>query len=182
MLRDTTLPGIAPADRRQLEIIATGLPLARGVPLGCDVTLVSPLHTNGSPWRGADTQHSVAIERGERDKAATYPELVNSDQVLLRTLACEVGGRWSTECLRTVRELASAKARAAPAHLRQAARSAWQSRWWALLSVAVQDSLAATLVEDALPTLDGHDGAEPELTEVLLDVSASPAPSRLPLR
>ena len=43
-LRDTQLPGIAADDGRRLEITATGLPLHRGVPLGVDASVVSPLH------------------------------------------------------------------------------------------------------------------------------------------
>ena len=51
-----------------------------------------------------------------------------------------------------------------------------------MLSVAVQDCLASTLVDDAMPTLDGHDGTEPELTDVLLTACGSPPVSRLPAR
>ena len=51
-----------------------------------------------------------------------------------------------------------------------------------MLSVAVQDCLASTLVDDAMLTLDGHDGAEPELTDVLLTACGSPPVSRLPAR
>ena len=55
--------------------------------------MVSPLHANGEPWAEADVVPGVALARGERSKAATYPELVNSSAVKLLTLACETGGR-----------------------------------------------------------------------------------------
>ena len=80
--------------------------LEQGVPLGCDATLVSPLHADGSAWAGAAETAGVAIARGERAKASTYPELVNSSRLRLTTLACEVGGRWSPACVRLVRALA----------------------------------------------------------------------------
>ena len=181
-LRDTNLPDIRADDGRRLEVVATGLPLTRGVPLGCDCTMVSPLHANGSPWAGADTRGGTAIERGERDKARTYHELVNSDRLLLITLACEVGGRWSDTCRNTIRQLAAAKARAAPQHLRRSAQLAWSSRWWAMLSVSAQGALAAAILDDAVSVLDGHDGQEPALTDVLLDGGGAPASSRLPAR
>ena len=181
-LRDTNLPDIRADDGRRLEVVATGLPLARGVPLGCDCTMVSPLHANGSPWAGADTRGGTAIERGERDKARTYHELVNSDRLLLITLACEVGGRWSDTCRNTIRQLAAAKARAAPQHLRRSAQLAWSSRLWAMPSASGQSALAAAILDDAVSVLDGHDGQEPALTDVLLDGGGAPASSRLPAR
>ena len=48
LLRDTNLAGIQASDQRRLEIVVSGLPLARGIPLGVDVTMVSPLHSNGT--------------------------------------------------------------------------------------------------------------------------------------
>ena len=87
----------------------------------------------------------------------------------LTTLACEVGGRWSNNCANILANLAAARARAAPRHLQLAARLAFESRWWALLSCAQQDALAATLVDDGVLLLDGHDGAIPEAADVILD-------------
>lgn len=49
LLRDTTLHHIRPTDGRRLENVATGLPLHRGAPLGCDATIMSPLHADGTP-------------------------------------------------------------------------------------------------------------------------------------
>ena len=37
-LRDTTLPNIDPSDGRHIEIVVTGLPLGRGVPVAVDAT------------------------------------------------------------------------------------------------------------------------------------------------
>ena len=91
-----------------------------------------------------------------------------SSRCRLVTLACEVGGRWSDTCVALVRALAARKAEEAPALLRASARMAWASRWWALLSVAQQIALAATLSEDALGGLDGFSGEPPPLAKVLL--------------
>ena len=166
-LRDTTLSSIAASDGRRLEIVATGLPLHRGVPLGCDASLVSPLHTDGSPWSDADWRPGVAIQRAEEDKDTTYPELVDSDQLRLVTLACETGGRWSKQCLDTIRALAHAKAREAPHRLRRAAALAWERRWTAMLSVTVQSALASTLVDDAPRLLDAADEEAPPVVDLV---------------
>ena len=168
LLRNMSLPGISPADGRVLEIVATGLPLFRGVPLGVDVTLVSPLHADGEPWAHADTVSGVAVRRGEHSKDVTYPELVESDVVRLTTLACEVGGRWGPASADFIAGLAAARARASPKFLQLSARLAFERRWWALLSCAQQDALAATLVDDAVPLLDGHDGEPVSAAEVVL--------------
>ena len=57
--------------------------------------------------------------------------------------ACEIGGRWNDASLRLVVQLVRSCALRAPAPLRGAA---WYRRWWGLLSVAVQNTLAATLL------------------------------------
>ena len=172
-LRDMGIAGIAPTDGRRIEIVATGLPMARGIPLVVDATLVSPLHCNGQPWTNADTRAAVAIQRGERKKDDTYPELVDSGEACLWPLACETGGRWSDRRCQTVRQLAAAKARSAPRHLRASLQRALRARWWSILSCAQQDALASSLLGDGLPLLDGHDGTEPNIVDVLLDAGRS---------
>ena len=61
--------------------------------------------------------------------------------------------------------------RATPAQVQLSVRIAFESRWWALLSIAQQDSLAATLVDDGVLLLDGHDAAVPLVTDVVVDVA-----------
>ena len=180
LLRDTTLPNIASDDFRQVEIVATGLPWARGVPLACDATLVSPLHADGSEWRYADETDGVAITRAEEAKRVTYHDLVASSRCRLVVLACEVGGRWSDTCVAFVRKCAALRAQGAPPLLRVAAQAAWAARWWAMLGVAQQTTLAATLVEPSFPTLDALAGEAPPLADVLLEGEPPPLPSRLP--
>ena len=97
-------------------------------------------------------------------------------------LASEVGGRWSDTSLDFVRRLAAAKAASAPPPLREATANALQARWWALLAVATQDALAATLLGDAPHLLHGHPAEEDPLGRLLLEGAESPASGRLPLR
>ena len=168
-LRDTALPGISASDGRRLELVATGLPLLQGVPLGIDTTMVSPLHSDGTVWAGADVRAGTAIARGEREKDRTYPELVDSPVLRLVTLAGETGGRWSEATAFLLRQLAQARGRDAPRRLRLSATLGWEQRWWAMLSVAAQSALASTLVDDAVVLLDGRDGQDPLLCDVCMD-------------
>ena len=119
MLRDMGLPGISVADGRKLEVVATGSPLAQGVPLAVEATMVSILHSDGEPWRGrgGTITAGLSLSGAEHSKQDTYPELVDSPIARLTTLACETGGRWSSTCHEVVEQLAAAKARAAPHHL-----------------------------------------------------------------
>ena len=130
------LPGIASDDGRAIEAVATGLMVARGLPHGVDATMVRLLHGDGEPRQRADIVPGVALEKAEQDKAETYSELVDSEVVKLTTLACEVGGRWSDSCADVLARLAAARARAAPRHLQLSVRVAFESHWWALLSIA----------------------------------------------
>ena len=68
--------------------------------------------------------------------------------------------------------------RSAP--LRKSAAFAWENRWWSMISVATQNALAATLVDDAPHMLHAWEGTAPPLG-ILLHGEA-PAESRLPLR
>ena len=183
-LRDTNIPTIAAGDDRRLEVVARGTPLFHGMPLGCDATLVAPLHADGRARPHAATEDGIAIEKAEHDKRTTYPELVESHYLRLVVLACEVGGRWSSTCQQVVQGLAAFRAESAPRRLQGAARMGFEARWWAILSVAQQSTLAASLLDgDAAVGLDASVGGPPLLTEVLEeDCFGGMDPSRLPLR
>ena len=88
----------------------------------------------------------AAINVAKRRKRVAYPELLRPGPQRLCVLACEVGGRWSEESLRLVTQLVRLRAQRAPAALRPAARQGWLRRWWGFLSVALQSTLAATLL------------------------------------
>ena len=174
------IPGVSASDDRAVEIVAKNLYVKHGIPLACDATVVSPLHANGDARRRAAVEDGVAIAAAEKDKRETYPELVHSSRCQLVVLACEVGGRWSDTCARLAEELANEKSAKAPPRLRQSTARAWEARWWAMLSVAVQNALAATLVDDAPHLLHGWEGDGPPLGALLH--GDAPPQSRLPLR
>ena len=125
-LADMKIAGVSPMDDRQVEIMATGLPLYQGLPLVCDASLVSPVKANGIPRPRAAHEPGIAIANIEDVKATTYPELVSSTQCKFLVLAGEVGGRWSATTCRFIRDLAAAKSQNAAPRLRKSAAFAWK--------------------------------------------------------
>ena len=81
----------------------------------------------------------------------------------------EVGGRWNETSLTLIDMLAWNKVADSPPLLRRAAQAAWAGRWWAILGVAVQSSLAASVLAPATRglTLDEPAAVQPLLDELL---------------
>ena len=69
------------------------VPIAYGIPLAIDATIVSPLHADGSVWDGADMVPRRNFKRTVKNKHTTYPELVDSNVLRLIVVATEVGGQ-----------------------------------------------------------------------------------------
>ena len=123
----------------------------------------------------------AGAREAEHRKRVKYPELAVSADAHLQVLALETGGRWSQEAAAFVVDLAWAKAESAPKLLRVAAAHAWRARWTAILAVAAQAALAATLLGWDPGTAAGVDGEELTLS-ALLATPAPPGFSRLPAR
>lgn len=87
-----------------------------------------------------------------------HPELVHSTRCGLAVHAGEVGGRWSETSVRFIEELTKFRSRSALKRLRKSTRLGWETRWWSMLPVAAQDSLAATLVDNAPHLMNGWEG------------------------
>lgn len=168
-LRDTVVPGLDPRDGRHIEIVATGLPIEGGVPLAVDATMVSPLRADGTTSGAASRAPGTALKAAEDDKRRTYPELVGSPLLRLCTVACEVGGRFNSQAVSLLEQLALARARTEVPVLRRAAARAWRNRWLTLLAVCAQDALAATLVDEGSSLLDAADSVPPLAVDVWLD-------------
>ena len=116
-------------------------------------------------------------------KRLRYPELAHGTRGRLMVLACEVGGRWNRDALHFVRRCSRVRCQDAPRLLRKSASQAWSNRWWGLLSIAVQDSLAATLCLEGQCALGGCAAdLDVPLGDVLLDADPAATPSRLPMR
>ena len=95
----------------------------------------------------------VEIEWANADKQRTYGhDVAASGQVAFLVVAAEVFGRFNDNSRDLVSELVRA-------HYAGTTRLelGWQRRWWSLLSVAVQVSIAASIVPTAQQFEEGPD-------------------------
>ena len=168
--RDTALPNIDPEDGRRVEVAVTGLPIAHGLPVLLDATLVSLLHADGTPWRRAAEVPGISFKRARKHKETTYPELVDTPLLHHVVAATEVGGRFNREALDFIDAAAAHRASQDPPPLRKQAARAWRSRWITMLATAVQDTVAAILVQEGTKLLDAAHGDAPSAVDVWLDL------------
>ena len=68
----------------------------------------------GAPRTTAATVNGAALTQARRDKEAKYAELARNERCRLVVIALETGGRWGTEALEFVADMASSRARDAP--------------------------------------------------------------------
>ena len=147
MLSNTHIP-VPVGDTRRLDLVVPGLNVARGLPLFCDVTIVSPLSRNGRPRGGTSNQGGHLLIDAARENDATYQEVVNTGLGALYCLGCEVYGRWGEQCIRLIPQLAREHARGLHPRVRRGAALGYQNRWWSLVSVALQKAVAAAVLRD----------------------------------
>ena len=167
LLRDMNV-NVAAHDGRRIEVLAQGLPCFNGAQLAVDVTLRCALDSAGQPRPHAATTDGAVLEQAREDKERTYQELVGSSRCKLVVVGVETGGRWSSEAVAFVRQLAYARARDAPAFLQFATTGAWERRWTRMLSCACAASFAASLVEPAIDSAcrELHAGPVPSVAEL----------------
>ena len=154
-----------------MDIITPGIPeVCRGTHLFLDATCVSPLHANGTPMPQAAGTPGIVLQRADRkNKESDYPDVEASLHASFLSLSVETFGRRGEQSLMLVNQLARYKAASAPPQLRSVTHTAYASRWWALLSVAVQKAVAQTLVRQGGPDLLSEPSAlePPTLVDVL---------------
>ena len=140
-IRDLDVGEFNQLDGRRVEVIADGLPLWHGAQLAIDTTLVSPLHGDGAARRRAATVvewHCMQLGGSRR------PLTQNS-------LAREGGlvwwcSRWSQEASIFVRDLAKARAQAAPLILQGIVQAAYLRRWSSLLACSLARAFCCLFV------------------------------------
>ena len=105
---------------------------------------------------GTANSDGAALTAARRRKERTYSELVGRGRARLVVAAGEVGGRWSTETMSFLSQLAKVKTRHEPCILRRRVQQAWRSRWQAILSCAAAKAFARSLLE--MRAVVGADG------------------------
>ena len=151
-------------DEREIEVVASGIPLLHGAQLAVDVTLRSATTTCGAACTNAANVSGAVLDRTRRDKEIKYAELVDGALCHLVVVAIETG-RWSDESMNFISVLASARSRDAPQALQRPAFLAWQRRWTRMLAVSCSRAFATSLIS-AGAALDGVDGITPDLADL----------------
>ena len=152
---------VAATDEREVEVVAAGLPIHHGAQLAVDITLRSA--SCGAPRPNAAVVNGAVLTQARRDKEVKCSELVAAERCRLVVIALETGGRWSTEAVNFVEDMANSRAREAPPMLCRSAFLAWRKRWTRMLSVSCARSFATSLVAGQQDVMAGVDGSTPDL-------------------
>ena len=148
MLRDTHVP-VEPTDARRLDCIVPGLNVAGGLPLFCDVTVISPVSRNGEPRPGTSNRGGGLLEQATTDNNETYRPVTDSGVGALFCLGCEVYGRWGQQSIDLVQRLVRERTRMLHPRVRRGTALSLQHRWWGILSVALQKAVAHAILRES---------------------------------
>ena len=89
-------------DAREIEVLASGLPMHRGAQLAVDITLRSAITASGEACPNAAAVNGAVLHRARRDKETKYAELVEVERCRLVVVPIETGGRWGDEAVRFI--------------------------------------------------------------------------------
>ena len=89
-LVNTTAPGIAPDDRRRLDLVVYGW---------CTLLRSDPRLASHARWRAPPRSGRAGWS------GSTYPELATGGAQALCVLGCEVSGRWNADAVKLVQRL-----------------------------------------------------------------------------
>ena len=109
------------SDEREIEVLASGLPLNHGGQLTVDITLRCALNSFGEATPNDATVNGATLLRARRDKETKYWELLHESRCQLIVVGIETDGRWSDEALRFVEQMAYTRSREAAPALRRSA-------------------------------------------------------------
>ena len=164
LVRDLNFVGpgvlLAAEDTRQLDFACFGLSVLGGLPLAVDATIVSPISAEGVPHPGCARDAGEVFASAEAAILRDYGDVARGGRATLLCLASSVGGRWNPATHGLLHALVEDRARQQPAVLRRSVALALTRRWWAVLSIARDEALAASLdprdlvAERGLPPLD----------------------------
>ena len=110
------------------------------------------------------------MRNAEEDNNDTYGDVIRRGLGELLCLGSEVYGRWSRQCVDLVPRLARERTRVLHIRVRRGIALSLQHRWWAILGLAVQRSVAHVVLSSAA----GMDliATELEPTPALADLTA----------
>ena len=140
-MRDTHV--VVPSDdQRRLDLIVPNLNVASGLPLFCDITIVSPISRNSTARGGTSNFGGRLLERAEHDNNVTYAPVLSSGLGALFCLGHEVYGRWHTQAIDLLIALAREHARGVPSRIKQGLFLSYLKRWSSIICVSLQKTVA----------------------------------------
>ena len=145
LLRDTHIP-MDTHDNRRLDLIASGLNVDNGLPLFCDVTILSSISRDGRPRPGTSNSSGSLLDGARRENDATYSPVLESGLGSLYCLGHDVYGRWGQQAVKLLPKLARERARGTHSRLRKGMMLSLQARWAGIISIALQKSVAAAVL------------------------------------
>ena len=98
---------------------------------------------------GTSNQGGQLLNHAEEDNNDTYSDVISSGLCVLLCLGCEVYGRWSKQCIDLVPKLARERTRGLHVRVRRGVALSLQHRWWAVLGLALQKSVAHIILSTA---------------------------------
>ena len=119
-----------------------GLGVAGGLPLFCDVTVISPITRDGRPRPGTSNTGGNLLREAQRVNDNTYNVVLNSGLDALYCLGFETYGRWGDQCIDLLLALAKEKSRNTNSHVRRSTEIALINRWSGTIAVAVQNAVS----------------------------------------
>ena len=130
----------------RMDLVVPGLSVHGGLPLFCDVTVVSPITHQSFPRSGTSNAGGRLLERAQADNNTTYASVIESGLGSLLCLGFEVFGRWGPQCIELIPKLAHAKSHGLHPRLRRGSAHAYQTHWTGLISVALMKAVATAVL------------------------------------
>ena len=139
---------VPPGDTRRLDLVVPGLNVARGLPLFCDGTVLNPLTGTGQARPGTSNVGGRLLVQATAENNNTYHEVVSSGLGALYSLGAEVFGRWSSQAVTLLVELARERSRGIHPRLRRGTALGLQHRWAGILGIGLQRGVAHIVAND----------------------------------
>ena len=141
LLRNAGIP-VGEYNELRMDLVLPGTGVNGGLPLFCDVTVITPISHQGLPRPGTSNAGGRLLARAQGDNDNTYASVIQSGLGSLQCLGFEVFGRWGKQCIDLIPKLAIAKSFGAHPRLRRGTALAYQVRWTGLISVALMKAVA----------------------------------------
>ena len=107
----------------------------------CPLTQCRPRSFCHTMQRG-NNQGGCFLAQAERENDSTYDTVLDSGIASLQCLGSEVFGRWSKQCVDLVPALAWERTAGLHRRIRKGTALQLQRRWWGILGIALQKSVA----------------------------------------